>query len=39
MKIKIMSLHVDDQEKALRFYTDKLGFVKKSDFTQGTTAG
>ena len=35
MKIKIMSLHVDDQEKALRFYTDKLGFVKTSDFTQG----
>ena len=35
MKIKMMSLHVDDQEKALRFYTDKLGFVKKSDFTQG----
>jgi predicted enzyme related to lactoylglutathione lyase len=35
MKIKIMSLHVDDQEKALQFYTDKLGFVKKSDFTQG----
>jgi predicted enzyme related to lactoylglutathione lyase len=35
MKIKMMTLHVDDQEKALRFYTDKLGFVKKSDFTQG----
>jgi predicted enzyme related to lactoylglutathione lyase len=35
MKIKMMSLHVDDQEKALRFYTDKLGFVKKSDATQG----
>ena len=35
MKIKITSLYVDDQEKALRFYTDKLGFVKKSDFTQG----
>ena len=35
MKIKMMSLHVDDQEKALRFYTDKLGFVKTSDFTQG----
>ena len=35
MKIKLMSLHVDDQEKALRFYTDKLGFVKKSDVTQG----
>lgn len=35
MKIKMMSLYVDDQEKALRFYTDKLGFVKRSDFTQG----
>ena len=35
MKIKLMSLHVDDQDKALRFYTDKLGFVNKSDFTQG----
>jgi predicted enzyme related to lactoylglutathione lyase len=35
MKIKLMSLHVDDQEKALRFYTDKLGFVKNSDVTQG----
>jgi predicted enzyme related to lactoylglutathione lyase len=35
MKIKIMSLRVGDQEKVLRFYTDKLGFAKKSDFTQG----
>ena len=35
MKIKTMTLFVDDQEKALRFYTEKLGFVKKSDFTQG----
>jgi predicted enzyme related to lactoylglutathione lyase len=35
MKIKIMSLHVDDQDKALRFYTDVLGFAKKTDFTQG----
>jgi predicted enzyme related to lactoylglutathione lyase len=26
---------VDDQEKALRFYTDVLGFVKKDDVTQG----
>ncbi|HEY7270203.1 MAG TPA: VOC family protein [Dehalococcoidia bacterium] len=33
MKAKLMNLYVDDQEKALRFYTDKLGFVKKSDFT------
>ncbi|MGC2301041.1 MAG: VOC family protein [Acidobacteriaceae bacterium] len=35
MKIKITSVFVDDQEKALRFYTDVLGFVKKSDFSQG----
>jgi predicted enzyme related to lactoylglutathione lyase len=35
MKIKITSIYVNDQEKALRFYTDVLGFAKKSDFTQG----
>ncbi len=35
MKIKLTSLHVDDQEKALRFYTEVLGFVKKADFSQG----
>jgi predicted enzyme related to lactoylglutathione lyase len=35
MKIKITSLYVDDQEKALGFYTDVLGFVKKADFSQG----
>src|SRR3978361_1034680 len=35
MKIKITSTYVNDQEKALRFYTDVLGFVKKADFTQG----
>ena len=35
MKIKLTSIHVDDQDKALRFYTDVLGFVKKADFTQG----
>ena len=35
MKIKVTSIYVDDQEKALRFYTDVLGFVKKSDFTNG----
>jgi predicted enzyme related to lactoylglutathione lyase len=35
MKIKLTSVHVDDQEKALRFYTDVLGFVKKTDFSQG----
>ena len=35
MKIKLTSVHVDDQKKALRFYTDVLGFVKKTDFSQG----
>ena len=36
MKIKLTSVYVDDQEKALRFYTDVLGFTKKADFTQGS---
>lgn len=31
MKVKIISLPVQDQEKALKFYTEKLGFVKKVD--------
>jgi predicted enzyme related to lactoylglutathione lyase len=35
MKIKVTSIYVDDQEKALRFYTDVLGFTKKTDFSQG----
>jgi predicted enzyme related to lactoylglutathione lyase len=35
MKIKLTSVYVDDQEKALRFYTEVLGFAKKSDFTNG----
>ncbi len=35
MKIKLTSVYVDDQEKAARFYTDVLGFVKKADFSQG----
>jgi predicted enzyme related to lactoylglutathione lyase len=35
MKIKITTLYVDDQEKALRFYTEVLGFMKKADFSQG----
>ena len=35
MKIKLTSLYVDDQEKALRFYTEVLGFAKKADFSQG----
>ncbi len=36
MKIKLTTVHVDDQEKALRFYTEVLGFVKKADFSQGS---
>jgi predicted enzyme related to lactoylglutathione lyase len=36
MKIKLTRVYVADQEKALRFYTDVLGFVKKADFSQGT---
>jgi predicted enzyme related to lactoylglutathione lyase len=35
MKIKLTNVYVDDQEKALRFYTDVLGFVKKADFSNG----
>jgi predicted enzyme related to lactoylglutathione lyase len=35
MKIKLTTLYVGDQEKALRFYTEVLGFVKKADFSQG----
>jgi predicted enzyme related to lactoylglutathione lyase len=31
MKIKLTSLFVNDQEKALKFYTETLGFVKKAD--------
>ena len=35
MKIKVTSLYVDDQDKALRFYTEVLGFAKKTDFSNG----
>jgi len=35
MKIKLTNVYVDDQDKALRFYTEVLGFVKKTDFSQG----
>jgi predicted enzyme related to lactoylglutathione lyase len=35
MKIKVMSVFVNDQNKALRFYTEVLGFTKKTDFSQG----
>jgi predicted enzyme related to lactoylglutathione lyase len=35
MKIKIMTIYVDDQAKALRFYSEVLGFAKKTDFSNG----
>ena len=35
MKIKLTSVYVDDQDKALRFYTDVLGFTKKTDVSNG----
>ena len=35
MKIKVTSVYVDDQDKALRFYTEVLGFAKKVDVSQG----
>lgn len=35
MKIKLTSVFVNDQGKALKFYTEVLGFVKKSDITAG----
>ena len=35
MKIALTSVMVDDQEKALSFYTDKLGFQKKEDISMG----
>ncbi len=36
MRIKLLGVYVDDQEKALRFYTQVLGFQKKTDVTQGS---
>ena len=36
MKIKLTTVYVDDQEKALRFYTEVLGLVKKVDFSKGS---
>jgi catechol 2,3-dioxygenase-like lactoylglutathione lyase family enzyme len=36
MKVKIISIPVQDQEKALEFYTRKLGFVKKVDLPLGS---
>jgi hypothetical protein len=31
MKIKLTTIYVDDQDKALAFYTEKLGFQKKAE--------
>ncbi len=38
MKVNVMSIMVDDQRKALRFYTDVLGFVKKTEIPFGEHA-
>jgi len=35
MRIYLTSVYVDDQEKAVAFYTDVLGFVKKTDIPMG----
>jgi len=35
MRIKFAKIYVDDQDKALKFYTEKLGFAKKTDITNG----
>ncbi|MFC4334965.1 VOC family protein [Salininema proteolyticum] len=35
MKVRWTSILVDDQEKAEKFYTEKLGFVKKEDVSLG----
>src|SRR5687768_8773747 len=35
MKIKLTTVYVNDQDKALRFYTEVLGFTKKADFSNG----
>src|SRR6476619_2918294 len=35
MKIRLTSIYVDDQDKALSFYTKVMGFAKKDDFSQG----
>lgn len=34
-RITVTSVHVDDQDKALRFYTEVLGFVKKTEIPLG----
>jgi catechol 2,3-dioxygenase-like lactoylglutathione lyase family enzyme len=39
MKIQPMSVYVDDQEKALRFYTEVSGFARKADSVTAHFAG
>ncbi|MBF4493090.1 VOC family protein [Flavobacterium sp. MR2016-29] len=38
MRVKVMGIPVEDQEKALQFYTEKLGFVKKYDVPLSETS-
>lgn len=38
MRIKLTSVFVDDQEKALKFHTEVLGFVKKRNCRPGTSS-
>ncbi len=39
MKIALSGVFVEDQERALKFYTEVLGFVKKQDVPAGSIAG
>ena len=39
VRINLASVLVDDQDKALRFYTEVLGFVKKTDVPLARRAG
>ncbi len=39
VKIQLSSVMVDDQAKALKFYTEVLGFVKKTDLPVGAFNG
>ena len=39
MKINVTSIYVDDQQRALRFYTETLGFQKKREIPLGDACG
>ena len=39
VRITLVSIHVEDQDRALAFYRDVLGFVPKVDIPLGPTAG